>query len=260
MLGSKFVGNAARRAAAWAKPGVEGVKAGFSQASSLRQPAMEGVKSGLRRAGWAGSNMGKLGTYAAKGGFGGTVQAGVIGAGAGAGWGMMSEDTSVLGGALMGAGAGLAGARYGGAGLRAASGVGAGMGPAAHAKAWGMAAGKGAGKQMGVDALGVAFADYGAMWGKASGMASGAVGKGKAAYKKSVDLAQSTRQYFGNAVRANGPIAGSKVSSSLKGSSWRKSTGRGKRRAQRSAERAAYNVQGGEFGGAIRGWAQTMGY
>ena len=39
----------------------------------------------------------------------------------GGAWGMMSDDTSVLGGAMMGAGIGAVGGRYGGAGLRRAA-------------------------------------------------------------------------------------------------------------------------------------------
>jgi hypothetical protein len=52
----------------------------------------------------------------------------VIGALAGAGWGAMSNDTSVLGGALMGA----AGARYLGAGIKR-MGIARGFGASARA-------------------------------------------------------------------------------------------------------------------------------
>jgi len=62
---------------------------------------------------WAANNWGKLGMAAMKGSFGKTIQGASIGAAAGAGWGMLSSDTSVLGGALMGAGLGAAGMRYG---------------------------------------------------------------------------------------------------------------------------------------------------
>jgi hypothetical protein len=67
---------------------------------------------------WMANNWGRMGLAAAKGSFGRTIQGATIGAAAGAGWGMMSSDTSVLGGMLMGAGLGAVGARYGGAGLR----------------------------------------------------------------------------------------------------------------------------------------------
>jgi len=55
----------------------------------------------------------------------------IIGAGAGAGWGMMSSDTSVLGGAAMGAGVGY----YGGFGARRF----------AHSRARGLGVGRSAG-------------------------------------------------------------------------------------------------------------------
>jgi hypothetical protein len=65
--------------------------------------------------GWMANNWGKAAMLAARGGFGRTIQGAAIGAAAGAGWGMVSSDTSVIGGALMGAGLGAAGMRYGGA-------------------------------------------------------------------------------------------------------------------------------------------------
>jgi hypothetical protein len=68
--------------------------------------------------GWMANNWGRLGLAAAKGGFGRTIQGATVGALGGAAWGAMSSDTSVLGGALMGAGLGAGGMRYGGAGLR----------------------------------------------------------------------------------------------------------------------------------------------
>jgi hypothetical protein len=62
-----------------------------------------------------------------------------MGAAAGAAYGMMSDDTSVLGGAIMGA----AGARYLGAGFKRAALAGRGMGLGAHALAYGKAFGTG---------------------------------------------------------------------------------------------------------------------
>lgn len=53
------------------------------------------------------------------GAFGKTGRAAAYGGTAGAAWGMASDDTSVLGGAMMGALGGVGGARYGGAGYKA---------------------------------------------------------------------------------------------------------------------------------------------
>jgi hypothetical protein len=58
---------------------------------------------------------------------------------AGGAYGAMSDDTSILGGALMGG----AGARYLGAGFKRASMVGGGMGFGGHARAYGRAFGRG---------------------------------------------------------------------------------------------------------------------
>ena len=62
-----------------------------------------------------------------------------MGAMAGAGWGMMSDDTSVMGGALMGAAAG----RYLGAGAMSAAYSGRGLGFNASLRAYGRAFGRG---------------------------------------------------------------------------------------------------------------------
>lgn len=68
----------------------------------------------MQQAVTAAGNWARLGWGAAKGQLGARTQTTMLGAIAGAGWGVMSNDTSVLGGALIGAGIG----RYGGAGLR----------------------------------------------------------------------------------------------------------------------------------------------
>lgn len=60
-----------------------------------------------------------LGGAAMKGKFGATAAGAAWGGAAGAGWGALSDDTSVLGGAMMGAGMGAAGTRYGMAGMKA---------------------------------------------------------------------------------------------------------------------------------------------
>jgi hypothetical protein len=62
-----------------------------------------------------------------------------VGAVAGAGYGAISDDTSVLGGALMGAGAG----RYLGAGVLSAMHSGRGLGFGASVRAYGQAFGRG---------------------------------------------------------------------------------------------------------------------
>lgn len=77
-----------------------------------------------------------LGTWGAWGRGMGSVlwssrPAGTTGALAGGLYGAMSDNTSVLGGAAMGFGIG----RYGGAGLRAMRGIGAGLPFGAHARA-----------------------------------------------------------------------------------------------------------------------------
>ena len=54
----------------------------------------------------------------ATGRFGATATGAFYGGAAGGAWGMASEDTSVLGGMMMGAGMGAAGGRYGGAAVR----------------------------------------------------------------------------------------------------------------------------------------------
>jgi hypothetical protein len=80
--------------------------------------AVKGMAGGAAtRAGNFAWNMGKLGSFAARGGLGRTAQGAMIGAGAGAAWGAVSDDTSVLGGMAMGAGLGAGGMRYGGAAL-----------------------------------------------------------------------------------------------------------------------------------------------
>jgi len=84
-----------------------------------------GAAAGMAGAAWRG--MGAAGRRTA------------IGAGVGAGWGMASGDTSVIGGALMGAG----GARYLGAGFKRAALSGRGMGFGGSLRAYGSAFGRG---------------------------------------------------------------------------------------------------------------------
>jgi len=79
----------------------------------------------LARSGGALATRGGGGTLAriAGGGMSTMMRNTLVGAGAGAGWGAISDDTSVLGGALMGAGlgaGGTAGHRMGRAGMNAA--------------------------------------------------------------------------------------------------------------------------------------------
>ena len=77
--------------------------------------------------GQAAKNWGKLAGYgagmarkAATGGYGSTAAGALWGGAAGAGYGAMSNDTSMVGGALMGAGLGAGAGRYGASGLRRA--------------------------------------------------------------------------------------------------------------------------------------------
>lgn len=63
-----------------------------------------------------GRMLGDLGKHV-WGGMGGTARSAAVGAGAGAVWGGVSSDTSVIGGAMMGAGLGAAGSRYGRSGF-----------------------------------------------------------------------------------------------------------------------------------------------
>lgn len=88
MWGSKLLGNYATK--------MLGTKAGGAM-------AMAGVKA----------------ASAATGRYGATAAGAVWGGVGGAAWGAVSDDTSVIGGALMGAGLGAGAARYGGAGLKA---------------------------------------------------------------------------------------------------------------------------------------------
>lgn len=76
------------------------------------------MSSWLMTAGGYGKLAGATAAYALRGGYGRTVGGAAWGGLVGAGWGAVSDDTSVLGGALMGAGIGAGGARYGGAGWR----------------------------------------------------------------------------------------------------------------------------------------------
>ena len=70
----------------------------------------------LSRSGQAGYNLGQLGRFAASSAWAtNTGRGAIIGAGAGAAWGMLSSDTSVLGGAALGAIGGASVGRYGGA-------------------------------------------------------------------------------------------------------------------------------------------------
>lgn len=99
-----------------------------------------------------------MGTYMAGAGRSAMAQMGAnpalrrtaIGAAMGGAYGGMSSDTSVLGGALMGAGA----ARYGGAGMKMASNAGAGMGFASSVKAYGGAFARGVAGRARLDARG----------------------------------------------------------------------------------------------------------
>lgn len=77
-----------------------------------------------------------------------------IGAGIGGAYGAMSGDTSVLGGAMMGAGV----ARYGGAGMKMARNAGAGMGFGGHAIAYGKAFAGGVANRARLDARGARMA------------------------------------------------------------------------------------------------------
>jgi hypothetical protein len=70
-----------------------------------------------------GKSIGNIGWMAAQGKAGRTAQAAVLGGAGGAAWGALSSDTSVLGGAMMGAGLGAGGARYGGRGLAVGRGA-----------------------------------------------------------------------------------------------------------------------------------------
>ena len=80
---------------------------------------------GGTRAATAASNWGQLGSYAAKTAWGtNTGKGAMIGAGLGGLYGAASNDTSVLGGMMMGAGLGAGGARYGGAGINRMNNVG----------------------------------------------------------------------------------------------------------------------------------------
>lgn len=63
----------------------------------------------------AAKTAGLMGANALLGGYGGGVQRAAIGGMAGAAYGAMSDNTSVLGGAAMGAGLGYAGPKYGAA-------------------------------------------------------------------------------------------------------------------------------------------------
>lgn len=70
----------------------------------------------LTRGGQAGYNLGQLSRFLATSAWAtNTGRGAMIGAGVGAGWGMISGDTSVLGGAAMGAIGGAGIGRYGGA-------------------------------------------------------------------------------------------------------------------------------------------------
>ncbi len=82
--------------------------------SSVFQKAAAYV--GGSRLGYAANNMGRLASHVARGGMGGAAQA-AMGAAIGGMYGATSDNTSVLGGALMGAGA----MRYGASGIRRAA-------------------------------------------------------------------------------------------------------------------------------------------
>jgi len=92
----------------------------------------------------------------------GTSRRTLMGAGVGAGlgglYGAMSDNTSVLGGALTGAGVGAIGARYLGAGFRTAAGAGRGMGLRASAGDYGKRFGMGVAARARLDYRGARLA------------------------------------------------------------------------------------------------------
>lgn len=85
-----------------------------------------------------GRAAGAVGGAGFAGRLGSTVQGGLIGASAGAGWGMLSGDTSVLGGMTMGGIGGAGAGRYGRSAVKGynrtgMAGVGRGLGRRAKA-------------------------------------------------------------------------------------------------------------------------------
>lgn len=76
------------------------------------------ISNWLMTAGGYGKLAGATALYGLRGGYGRTIAGAGWGGIAGGLWGAMSDDTSVFGGALMGAGIGAGTARYGGAGWR----------------------------------------------------------------------------------------------------------------------------------------------
>lgn len=80
-----------------------------------------------------GSAWGSVAKKAMSGGFGRTLAGGLWGAAVGGAYGAMSDNTSVLGGAIKGSLLGAVGARYGGAALRRTGFASRGIGVAANA-------------------------------------------------------------------------------------------------------------------------------
>lgn len=107
--------------------------------------------------GQAVKNWGQLGAATFSGKLGRTAAGAAWGGTLGGLYGAMSSNTSVLGGIAMGAGLGAGGARYGGAGLKRANMVGAGMGVKAHGMAAASAFGKGAFNRLRLDYRGASM-------------------------------------------------------------------------------------------------------
>lgn len=152
-----------------------------------------------------------------------TGRAATIGAGVGAAWGMLSSDTSVLGGAMIGGMLGGAGARYGGAawGSRGPmwnSAAGAFAGVAATEGTW---AGLGAARpyagrilsNMGRGALGQAREDLGWAIGKGQGLYGRVFSNSKAA--ATTVSARAATAPSGTSLATNAPV--SRVRSSMSG-------------------------------------------
>jgi len=208
------------------------------------------------------------------------VRGGVYGAGAGGLWGAISDDTSVIGGALIGAGLGAGGARYGGSfktGARswwntAAGHYAGGSSARTVAGALGRSFKSGASRAVDTMRSDIAWAagKVGSMW--EGGFSRSAVNATmnnartaaasagtRAAGKARAQAAASSETIANTVCDSNQACAGSKIASNVTNSNWRRSSGRQRRRMQRSAARAAYNIQGGDAGMISRGYLQTMG-
>lgn len=179
----------------------------------------------LSRGGQAGYNLGQLSRFAASSAWAtNTGRGAMIGAGAGGAWGMVSDDTSVLGGAAMGALGGAGIGRYGGAALGSrGAGWNAAAGAFADAAArGGNWAGLGAARpyaggiasNMGAGVMNQLRADFGGLMG-----AGGRAGNWVASNTRSAAAAVSARASAapaGASLAANAPV--SRVSSSMSGS------------------------------------------